>query len=95
LRPSAHKVNYTSLVRHPERGDDIVICEDMSRGGLRFKSKKFYYQRSVIEIAVPYVAGQISIFIPAQIISAVELPEEKLFRYGVAFLQPAKCLNQF
>jgi hypothetical protein len=89
------KVNYTALVRHPERGDDVVTCEDMSRGGLRFKSKKSYYERSLIEIAVPYVVGQISIFIPAQIISAVEIPEEKLFRYGVAFLQPAKRLNQF
>jgi hypothetical protein len=89
------KVNYTALVRHPERGDDIVLCEDMSRGGLRFKSKKSYYERSLIEIAVPYVVGQISIFIPAQIISVVELPEEKLFRCGVAFLQPAKRLNQF
>jgi hypothetical protein len=37
------KVSYSALVRHPERGDDIVTCEDMSRGGLRFKSKKVYY----------------------------------------------------
>ena len=84
------KVNYSALVRHPERGDDIVTCEDMSRGGLRFKSKKQYFERSLIEIAVPYVQGQTLIFAPAQIVSAVELPDEKLFRYGVAYLNRPK-----
>jgi len=84
------KVRYSALVRHPERGDDIVQCEDMSRGGLRFKSKKQYYERSLIEIAVPYVAGQTLIFAPAQIVSAVELPAEKLYRYGVAYLNRPK-----
>jgi hypothetical protein len=84
------KVSYSALVRHPERGDDIVQCEDMSRGGLRFKSKQQYYERSLIEISVPYVPGQTLIFVPAQIVSAVELPAEKLFRYGVAYLQRPK-----
>jgi hypothetical protein len=90
------KVSYSACVRHPERGDDIVQCEDMSRGGLRFKSKKQYYERSLIEIAVPYVAGQTLIFVPAQIVSAVELPSEKLFRYGVAYLnRPKPATNSF
>ena len=89
------RVNYSALVRHPERGDDVVQCEDMSRGGLRFKSKKRYYERSLIELAVPYVPGQTPIFVPAQIVSAVEVPEEKLFRYGVAYLQRPKPTNHF
>jgi hypothetical protein len=89
------RVNYSALVRHPERGDDVVQCEDMSRGGLRFKSKKKYYERSLIELAVPYVPGQTPIFVPAQIVSAIELPEEKLFRYGVAYLQRPKPSNHF
>jgi hypothetical protein len=33
------KVNYTALVRHPERGDDVVICEDMSRRAALQKQK--------------------------------------------------------
>jgi hypothetical protein len=89
------RVNYSALVRHPERGDDVVTCEDMSRGGLRFKSKKTYYERSLIEIAVPYVPGQTPIFVPAQIVSAQEVPEQKLFRYGVAYLQRPKPTNHF
>jgi hypothetical protein len=86
------KIDYSACLRHPERGDDIVTCEDMSRGGLRFKSKKKYYERSLIEIAVPYVAGQPAIFVPAQIVSVLD---EQFFRYGVAYLQLAKPRIQF
>lgn len=89
------KVSYSALVRHPERGDDIVQCEDMSKGGLRFKSKKSYYERSLIEIAAPYVPGQTPIFVPAQIVFVQELPEQHLVRYGVAYLQAAKPRDFF
>jgi hypothetical protein len=85
------KVNYSACVRHPHRdGDDIVLCEDMSKGGLRFKSRKEYCQQSLIEVAVPYVPGQPPIFVPAQIVFVQALPEQELFRCGVAYLQPAK-----
>lgn len=89
------KVSYSALVRHPERGDDIVVCEDMSRGGLRFKSKETYYDRSLIEIAAPYVPGQAPLLVPAQIVFVQELPEQKLMRYGVAYLQIPKPNNYF
>src|SRR6266404_2738087 len=84
------KVSYSALVRHAERGDDIVTCEDMSRGGLRFKSTKRYYDRTLIDVAVPYTPGQPSLFVPAQIVFTQELPEQQLFRYGVAYLQLPK-----
>ena len=89
------KVSYSACVRHPERGDDVVTCEDMSRGGLRFKSRKRYYERSLIEVAVPYTPGQSAIFVPAQIVFVQELPEQQLFRYGVAYLQLPKPSNSF
>jgi hypothetical protein len=95
LKHPRARVNYSALVRHPERGDDIVVCEDMSRGGLRFKSKKTYYERSLVEIAVPYVPGQTPIFVPAQIVSAIEIPDQQLFRYGVAYLQQPKPSGHF
>jgi hypothetical protein len=58
----------------------------MSRGGLRFKSRKRYFERSSIEVAVPYAPGGQSIFVHARIVYVLELPEEKLFRCGVAYL---------
>jgi hypothetical protein len=80
------KVSYSACVRHPERGDDIVQCEDMSKGGLRFKSRQRYYALSFIEVAVPYQPGQPAIFVPAQIVFAEELPEQRLYRCGVQYL---------
>jgi hypothetical protein len=89
------KVNYSACVRHPERGDDIVVCEDMSKGGLRFKSRKHYYAQSLIDVAVPYVQGQPAIFVPAQIVFVEELPEQQLYRYGVQYLKPTKSRDNF
>ena len=89
------KVTYSACVRHPERGDDIVLCEDMSKGGLRFKSRKHYYARSLIEVAAPYQHGQPAIFVPAQIVYVEELPEQQLFRYGVQYLKPTKSRDSF
>ena len=89
------KVNYSACVRHPQRGDDVVLCEDMSKGGLRFKSRKHYYAQSLIEVAAPYQPGQPAIFIPAQIVFVEELPEQQLFRYGVQYLKPTRIRDSF
>jgi len=89
------KVNYSACVRHPERGDDIVQCEDMSKGGLRFKSRIRYYPGSLIEVAVPYEKGQSAIFVPAQIVFVDELPEQNLYRYGVQYLKPTKARDSY
>jgi len=62
---------------------------------LRFKSKKTYYERSLVEIAAPYVPGQTPIFVTAQIVFIQELPEQQLIRYGVAYLLIPKPNNYF
>jgi len=80
------KVNCKACIRQPGQILDVVVCEDMSRGGLCFKSRKRYFERSWIEVAVPYTPGGQSIFVHAQIAYVQELPEEKLFRCGVAYL---------
>jgi PilZ domain len=89
------KVSYSACIRLPGRADDIVQCEDMSKGGLRFKSRQRYYAQSFIEVAVPYQPGQPAIFVPAQIVFAEELPEQRLFRCGVQYLSPTKPRDSF
>ena len=89
------KVNYSACIRHHERGDDIVTCEDMSKGGLRFKSRHRYYAQALIEVAVPYQHGQTAIFVPAQIVFVEELPEQRLFRCGVQYLHATKPRDYF
>jgi len=89
------KVTYSACIRHPERGDEIVTCEDMSKGGLRFKCRKQYYPQSLIEVAVPYQPGQPAIFVPARIVFAEPLPEQSLFRCGIEYFKPTKPRGSF
>jgi hypothetical protein len=89
------KVSYSACIRHSDRGEDIVACEDMSKGGLRFKSPKKYYAQSLIEVAVPYQKGQPAIFVPGLIVFVEELPEQRLFRYGVQYLRPTRARDNF
>jgi hypothetical protein len=89
------KVNYSACIRHPQRGDEIVTCEDMSKGGLRFKSRQKYYEQTLIEVAVPYQHGQPAIFVPAKIVFVEELPEQHLFRCGVQYLKSTKPRDHF
>jgi hypothetical protein len=81
------KVNYKACIRQPGHTLDIVTCEDMSRGGLRFKSRKQYFPGTPIGVAVPYKLGTQSIFVHARIVYVQELPEEKVFRCGVEYLK--------
>jgi len=89
------KVSYSACIRYSDRGEDIVACEDMSKGGLRFKSPKEYYPQSLIEVAVPYQKGQPAIFVSGQIVFVEELPEQRLFRYGVQYLKATRARDNF
>lgn len=81
------KVNFQACVRSFTHGDDIVMCEDISRGGLCFKSRKPYAEKFKIEVAAPYNPGVPNFFSPAEIVYVRELKEEKKFRCGVAYLK--------
>ena len=85
------RVNLRACVRRPDQPDEVVACEDMSRGGLRFKSTKKYVEKTLIEVAVPYSPGDQAIFVPAQIAYVQELPEQKKYRCGVAYLRAGKA----
>src|SRR5467141_2042731 len=79
------KVNFKACIRTFAFGDDVVTCEDISRGGLRFKSRKHYSVKADIEVASPYSPGSLNIFMRGQIVHVEEAPGEKSFRCGVAY----------
>ena len=81
------RVNFKACVRRPGLADDVVACEDMSRGGLRFKSNRKYFEKMLIEVAVPYSPGDQAIYVPAQIAYVQELPEQNTYRCGVMYLR--------
>jgi hypothetical protein len=84
------KASFKACVRSFAHGDDIVACEDISRGGLSFKSRKPYTENFKIEVAAPYTPGVENLFVPAEIVHVHELKEEKKFRCGVAYLRSVK-----
>jgi hypothetical protein len=81
------RVSFKACIRRPDAKDDVVACEDMSRGGLRFKSKHKYFEKTLIDVAVPYSPGDQAIFVPARVVYVQELPEQKLYRCGVMYLR--------
>src|SRR5712672_2432497 len=84
------KVNFSGRVRNHGFDEDIVVCENISRGGLCFKSSRCYQKAAAIELAAPYAPGSPNIPVAARIVYVQKLPEEKLFRYGVKYLHPVK-----
>jgi hypothetical protein len=84
------KVNFKACVRSFAHGDDVVACEDVSRGGLCFKSRKPYAEKFKIEVAAPYTPGVQNFFTPAEIVHVQELKDEKKFRCGVAYLKSGR-----
>ena len=84
------KVNFTACIRNPGSEDRLVQCENVSRGGLCFKSNKRYYETARIEVAAPYSRGSPCILVPAEIVHVQELPEEGMFRCGVQYVDSGK-----
>jgi len=77
------KVSFTACVRYASR-DEIVECDNVSKGGLCFRSRRHYPPLESLEIAVPYSVGEPAIFVTAKILRAEELPCG-LFRYGAEY----------
>ena len=76
---------FSACVRQCGPPGEIVSCEDISRGGLCFRSTNRYDKGTHIEVAVPYSAkGSGNIFVPARIVY-VELID-KIFKHGAAYL---------
>jgi hypothetical protein len=65
--------------------DEIVECDNISKGGLSFGSRKSYTLNSLLEVAVSYWPGGHAIFVAARVNHATSLFNGKLFRYGAAY----------
>lgn len=80
-------VSFTACVRYRGFDEEIVECENISKGGLCFRGRKYYPENAQIEVAAPYEPGNPAIFVPAQIRHVEKLPDGIRFRYGVAYLR--------
>jgi hypothetical protein len=71
------------------RREEVVECEDVSRGGFRFKSREMYPAGMPIEAAVPFVKNGVNIFVAARIAYQQGL-SEGFYRHGVAYMKSSK-----
>jgi len=79
------KANFKACIRSFAFGEDVVACEDISRGGLCFRSRKPYTVKFKIEVAAPYTPGVQNFFVTGEIVHVQEMTKEKMFRCGVAY----------
>jgi hypothetical protein len=89
------RVNFSACVRHAARGDEIVECVNVSKGGLCFHSRRQYAVDSLIEIAAPYSPGEAALFVVARIKRVEPLSGGQVFRYGVAYVKPSSPGSSF
>jgi len=75
-----------ACIRSRQYGEEVVTTENVSRGGLRFRSAKRYAVGWEIEVAVPYSPGGSNIFAPARVENAVTSAADGLTAYGLSYI---------
>jgi PilZ domain len=80
------RLRLTACIRFAQFGEEVITTLDVSRGGFAFRSQKQYNVGNLIEVALPYSAHGLNIFSPARIVYARELPDQKVFHYGVMYI---------
>ena len=68
--------------------EEIAVCEDLSKGGISFRSRNQYEEGSRVEVAVPYTPGSGAIFVPIRIVFSQPISTAGLFRHGAAYIRP-------
>jgi hypothetical protein len=81
------QVEAVGCVRHPVRGNEVVVVRELARGGLNFYSATKYPEGSRVEIAVPYSSKAPNIYSPARIVSSRNGAGEGLLEYGAVYLE--------
>jgi hypothetical protein len=80
------KSRLVACIRH--RGhDEEAVCENLSEGGVSFRSRTQYAEGSQVEIAVPFRPGITAIFVRGRIVFSSPVRGARLFRHGVAYIK--------
>lgn len=76
-----------ACVRQRVGAEEMAVCENVSRQGIAFRSRRKYDEGAQIEVAVPYTQGTANVFIPAVVVHVRSLPTAGLYRHGVKYLR--------
>ena len=85
------QMKMTACVRQPGfHGEEHVVVENISRGGLSFFSSHTYFQGSNLEVAAPYTRGAANVFVPSRVVRVQKLEDKKTTKYGLAYIKGAQ-----
>lgn len=82
------KARVLACIRRRGFQEEVAVCEDLSKGGISFRSRNQYPEGSRLEVAVPFTPGSSAIFVPIRIVFSQAIPAAGLFRHGAAYLRP-------
>ena len=81
------KARVLACIRRRGFQEEVVVCEDLSKGGISFRSRNKYPEGTRLEVAVPYTPGAGAIFVPIRIVFSQAITKVGLFRQGAAYLK--------
>ena len=81
------KARVMACIRRRGFQEEVVVCEDLSKGGLSFRSRNKYEEGSRLEVAVPFTPGSSAIFVPLRIVFSQAIPSAGLYRHGAAYIK--------
>jgi hypothetical protein len=81
------KARVLACIRRRGFQEEVVVCEDLSKGGISFRSRNKYPEGTRLELAVPYTPGAGAIFVPIRIVFSQAITKVGLFRHGAAYLK--------
>jgi hypothetical protein len=82
------KARVLACIRRRGFQEEVAVCEDLSKGGISFRSRNRYPEGTRLEVAVPYTPGAGAIFVPIRIVSSQPIASAGLFRHGAAYVRP-------
>ena len=82
------KARVLACIRRRGFQEEVAVCEDLSKGGIAFRSRNQYPEGTRLEVAVPYTPGGGAVFVPIRIVFSQPIPSAGLFRHGAAYLRP-------
>jgi hypothetical protein len=82
------KARVLACIRRRGFQEEVAVCEDLSQGGISFRSRNQYPEGTRLEVAVPYTPGAGAIFVPIRIVFSQAITSAGLFRHGAAYLRP-------
>jgi hypothetical protein len=81
------KARVLACIRRRGFEEEVAVCEDLSKGGLSFRSRNQYPEGTRIEVSVPFTPGSSAIFVPVRIVFSVAIPSAGLFKHGVSYIR--------